>query len=953
GIAQATKFIDTWIYFLTVYSNTNDEMISLRFNDNDYEQNLPIADSIMFQSGMTIGTPQDPLKLKAGHFIVNIDKNSLVSIDQTESLWDGNEKISFTVQDHGSLHEYATSVEAVFTVYPDYAPLVQGIPDQEIEQTHEFDSFDLDDYLILSDDDEITLSAESSENLIISIDDENNVIVSVNNSDWTGKEELIFIAKDQTTNGFYTKDKVNFTIFPIDHPPVLADIPDQLIGLSQSFETIVLSDYLTEIDGDSVLWHAEIVPGSSKDPLPEWTVDASDYEMSMTLTVSDRSQETSPDSNNHILAAFVGGECRGMVQATQFIDTWLYFLTVYSNTNDEALKFRFYDNDYELDLPIIDSLLFASGSSIGSPQNPLQMNAGHFLVTIDSSSIVTIEQTEPLWAGNEKIVFFVQDGGSIHEYSDSVVVNFTVYQGYSPIADAGDNQTVISGMLVTVDGGASSDIDTEILQYNWSSILDLDLSDDGSIASFTAPDKAGMYSFILSVSDGVLTSNYDTAFVTVMPLSTLDSLPDFYETPQTMGNSINISYSFPDFFVPDSVMLFYSKGGGSFMSKSMNSVSTKSGLSKSVDFNRDIPGDSVTSNGLAYYILAVDIQSNILVTDTMSIPVLFPEGYISSNMDDSYYPDGIEDKVWRMISVPQQLDDFSVKSIIETKLGSAGENSWQCYEWLEDAWKSAEIFTSGNGYWLNQGVEDTLSFDLGAGQSSNLSGLDINLATGWNLISSPYVFPIRIQIDSSLFTGLYRYGNFEGEGWYPDLTNECKPWGAYAIFNRSDVIQTINIDPLNPADEMDPQLNLAKMSDGWKLRIDIAGNEFSDRGTMIGRISKASESLDAWDLPKPVSPGDYISLSISREKWKNGLNTLSREFRSIDTVNGVWDLNLRTKGDHGILLLNSQLTGIFPENHDVKIIDCVNGDIHDLKNPDNFLISHIINTNSRPYKIVA
>ena len=547
------------------------------------------------------------------------------------------------------------------------------------------------------------------------------------------------------------------------------------------------------------------------------------------------------------------------------------------------------------------------------------------------------------YLGLDSFTFAVNDG----EYLDTAAVSLTI-QGVNdaPVANAGEDQFVIGGMAVTLDGSSSSDIEGSELTYSWSSDEGLQLTTDGFMASFTAPEEEGTYLFTLTVNDGEMDSEPDMATVTVMPATTLDSLPDYTDNPPEEGDNIGVEYTFPDFFEADTVTLYYMEGGGdSFTGNPMQEDEHSS------VFNAVIPSDINTYNGVAYYIEAMDINTNTLITDTVSIPVQIPDGAISSRIEDSPYKEGIQKKIWRMVSVPSDLDDDAVDNIYNAVLGSSGEYDWRLYEWDGAEWTDASVFRQGGGYWFNQWVTDTVSFDLGSGLSSDLTGTAIELLPGWNLISSPYLFPVRVHIDSSTFTGLYCYGDYEGEGWNPDLTNELKPWGAYAIFNRTGENQIFIIDPLNQ-----PEVSLAKLaesSEGWRLKLNLTGEGFSDLGTTLGRHPNALEDCDVFDHPKPVSPGDYISLAIQQPEWIKGLQSLSSDIRSSEENNGSWDLELNTKGNHGKLNVTTDLTGQFPSEYEMVIIDCINGETFDIRQNTSFTIERYSEDYPRKYTVIA
>ena len=131
---------------------------------------------------------------------------------------------------------------------------LEGIPDQCIFTGENFDTFDLDIYMVGSD--PFDWGYVDPENLAVSIDGENVCTVTYT-PPWTGSESITFTGTD--SEGKSDNDEPTFTVCPV---PVVGNIPNQVLP----FQTFDLDDYLSGINPEDVTW-------SASNPGPGWTVD--------------------------------------------------------------------------------------------------------------------------------------------------------------------------------------------------------------------------------------------------------------------------------------------------------------------------------------------------------------------------------------------------------------------------------------------------------------------------------------------------------------------------------------------------------------------------------------------------------------------------------------------------------------------------------------------------------
>jgi formylglycine-generating enzyme required for sulfatase activity len=121
-------------------------------------------------------------------------------------------------------------------------------------------------------------------------------------------------------------------------------------------------------------------------------------------------------------------------------------------------------------------------------------------------------------SGNYHFRLTVSDG--ISQHTDEVIIIVNSSANLVPNADAGPDQQVAVGVLVTLDGSASADPEEEALTYRWTvgrtpgtAIL---LSDSTAVQPTFIPSESGEYVFALVVSDG--TNSSLQAVVTILVL---------------------------------------------------------------------------------------------------------------------------------------------------------------------------------------------------------------------------------------------------------------------------------------------------------------------------------------------------------------------------------------------------------------------------------------------------
>lgn len=124
---------------------------------------------------------------------------------------------------------------------------------------------------------------------------------------------------------------------------------------------------------------------------PEWSVNPSEFEFTMTVTAGGTIHCVEVDDENDIVAAFIDGEIRG-VQSFDVTEDGrqLAFLIVYDNTlAGNAVTFKLYDASADVVVDAVQTVEFLENGDYGSAIEPYELSTSYVLesVAADTDSV--------------------------------------------------------------------------------------------------------------------------------------------------------------------------------------------------------------------------------------------------------------------------------------------------------------------------------------------------------------------------------------------------------------------------------------------------------------------------------------------------------------------------------------------------------------------------------------
>ena len=263
-------------------------------------------------------------------------------------------------------------------------------------------------------------------------------------------------------------------------------------------------------------------------------------------------------------------------------------------------------------------------------------------------------------------------------------------------------------------------------------------------------------------------------------------------------------------------------------------------------FEVSVPDSLVTIFNLRAHMESVDSMANIGESDYKTPVVEFAKNELSMGNTYSHYPEGIRSDKWRMMVWPGELAETQINP-------SDLESGHVFYDWNPNTneWIKPDAIETGRAYWFKHHYSEAVVFSnkKTTGLAVPLVDYTIQLRSGWNMIGSPFSFPVVAEYNPETISGLYLYGEEDRDGW-EGPSQVLAPWAGYAIFNDSQTIKSIMLKPFTDS------LVTGRMAfTGWELQLDIDGEKYFDHTGRIGRIEYATEGEDGYDSGDGTNTG--------------------------------------------------------------------------------------------------
>lgn len=374
-----------------------------------------------------------------------------------------------------------------------------------------------------------------------------------------------------------------------------------------------------------------------------------------------------------------------------------------------------------------------------------------------------------------------------------------------------------------------------------------------------------------------------------------------------------------------------------------------------------IPGSSVTSRGVAYYIELTDGRGRTVrepAVGDFGVAVRIPDPGLAS-------PDppagGSEQSAYRLLSVPLNLDAPAPEAVLGDELGPYDPDQWRFFELRFDQaaheYPDTDPVSPGMAFWLIT-REPVQTLDTGSGVSVDpAETFTVPLHPRWNLIGNPFDFPISIDQVSLRSGEPVEMRSFDGAWNDPvhERVTELRPFNGYAVYNPAPIVDSLDFDPSPTLQSQSAGRRVADAAvdqPAWAIAIEARSGSARDVGNLAGVAESARSGLDGMDHPEPPSVAPSVSIYFTRPEWGALTSRFSTDIRPAGLVEGSWELEVESSTEDPVRLTFGQVDTV-PKEYRVVLVDEVADVATDLRKSPTYELSVADFTGPRPLRLIV
>jgi len=281
-------------------------------------------------------------------------------------------------------------------------------------------------------------------------------------------------------------------------------------------------------------------------------------------------------------------------------------------------------------------------------------------------------------------------------------------------------------------------------------------------------------------------------------------------------------------------------------------------------------------------------------------------------------------KTYRMVSLPGSFDNLQSLSVFGSAFGDTAQWRYFTYGGDSSAYVAYNSIKSASGGWVYAEVPAAVSVTTDCYAPD--APVQVHLKSGWNCVGNPFTFPIywdntEVQIGDAavrvtekaaqrllrrqVFTYEDTISNARNDGSYRTNRNLVshvysdstiiKPWSACWVYAEADSVVCMLSPEVKTRTAPLAKKSIALLPE-WLFEVSLASGDLHEGPLVFGKAQGAHDTYDAFDTPKPPTPGALLKAGFSAVNKQGKTVALIGAIGDIgNTSGGRWELSVETR----------------------------------------------------------
>ena len=329
---------------------------------------------------------------------------------------------------------------------------------------------------------------------------------------------------------------------------------------------------------------------------------------------------------------------------------------------------------------------------------------------------------------------------------------------------------------------------------------------------------------------------------------------------------------------------------------------------------------------------------------------------------------------FQMVSLPFAFDNADPAAVLGLEPGD-----FTILRWDSTLRRYALVnnIRPGEGYWLRVNADQTLTLN-GAKVAGDVFGgtLRLPLPQGWVQIGNPYPYPVPIgllrfvgadttqgfaisfaeAVERGLVRSVLFYyditppAGYKSISLYRDASAPMMPGWGYWIYVDRPNLEVIFPNVITPGATVSfpSRGSIAPLQ--WQVQFTAQQDGKMDSAATVGAASRAADSVDLYDMPKPPAPVEESVRTMLIAP--DGQSALAQDIRSEGARRQVWELIVSAPNSNSPVVLHWNGIQSVPSTLRLKLVDTEARVTRDLRSASSYTFT-VGASGSRRFQIVA